>query len=83
MQEYMCIEYFNEGCLDKIYSRLEQKGRMLPDGLYFINSWVNRSENICFQLMKTHDPKLFDIWMEKWSDLVTFQLFEVQSTQPI
>lgn len=83
MQEYMCVEYFKEGCVDEIYRRLEQKGRMLPKGLIFINSWVNRSENICFQLMQTDDPQLFNVWMKKWNDLVTFRLYQVQPTRPV
>ena len=79
----MLIEHFKEDCVEAIYSRLEQNGRMLPKGLHFLNSWVNRSENICFQWMQTDNPELLRIWMNQWNDLVDFEIFQVQSTRSI
>ena len=53
-------------------------GRLLPDGLRFVQSWPNKTKGICFQLMQTSDPALFDIWFACWSDLVEFEVFEVE-----
>ena len=74
MKKYMVIERFKHGCVDKCYERFEEKGRMLPEGLFYLNSWVNKQEGVCFQLMETNRPELFPVWFNCWEDLVDFQL---------
>ncbi len=78
MTHYMVVERFRPGCTNAIYDRLAAKGRLLPDGLRFVQSWPNKTKGICFQLMQTGDPALFDIWFACWSDLVEFEVFEVE-----
>jgi len=75
---YMMIEHYQTGAR-AVYERAAEKGRMLPDGLRYIDSWVVDDENLdrCFQLMETDDPTLFDVWFEQWSDLGDFELFPV------
>lgn len=75
MKKYMVVERFKQGCIDDCYSRLAAKGRMLPEGLFYLNSWVNKQEGICFQLMETGQPELFSIWFSHWEDLVDFELY--------
>ena len=77
MKKYMVVETFKDGAIDAIYDRLASNGRMLPEGLYYLNSWVNRDKNICFQLMETDHLELFDDWFGLWSELVDFELFPV------
>ena len=77
MNKYMVIERFKDGCFDAAYDRFHIEGRLLPDGLHYVNSWVNRHDSICFQLMETADPALIDIWFERWRDLVDFELYEI------
>jgi hypothetical protein len=77
MTEYMVIENYREGCFDKIYERFHKYGRMLPDGLVFIESWLEKSEKRCFQLMETNDPDLFETWIKNWEDLVDFEVIEI------
>lgn len=72
----MVIETFQPGCKEKIYERLHQKGRMIPQGLVYINSWLEKDGNRCFQLMETSDLPLFDEWIRNWSDLVDFEIIE-------
>ncbi|MEO1491185.1 MAG: DUF3303 family protein [Pseudomonadota bacterium] len=74
MTRYMVIETFKPGSLDQIYHRLHTKGRGLPDGLHFIESWLAADGSRCFQIMETEDPATFDAWMPYWSDLVTFDI---------
>lgn len=50
---------------------------MLPDGLYYLNSWVNEKESICFQLMETNDESLFKLWIDKWADYTEFKVFPI------
>jgi len=51
MKLYMVIESFLPGCQDKIYQRFHEKGRMLPEGLDYVNSWLEKDGDRCFQLM--------------------------------
>ena len=57
--------------------RWNEKGRMFPEGLYYLNSWVNKEENICFQLMETNNPQLFDEWIAKWADYTDFEVYPI------
>ena len=77
MKQYMVIESFVPGCKDKIYERFQQKGRMLPEGLAYVNSWLEKDGDRCFQLMETDDPSLFQVWSERWKDLVAMEVVEL------
>jgi Protein of unknown function (DUF3303) len=71
MKQYMVIESFLPGCKDRIYERFEEKGRMLPDGLVYVNSWLEKDGARCFQLMETDNPSLFQVWFEHWKCFCT------------
>jgi len=77
MKQYMVIESFFPGCKDKVYERFHQEGRMLPDGLAYVNSWLEKDGDRCFQLMETNDPSLFEAWFEHWKDLAAMELVEL------
>ncbi len=77
MKKYMVVEKFKPGLMEQNYQIYNQKGRMFPDGLYYLNSWVNAESNICFQLMETNDPALFDVWFAKWQQFVDFELYPI------
>jgi Protein of unknown function (DUF3303) len=69
----MVIETFLRGA-GPVYERAADRGRMLPAGLSYIDSWVDERLERCFQLMETDDPGLFDEWTAQWSDLVGFEI---------
>jgi hypothetical protein len=74
---YMVIERYLAGP-GPVYERAASHGRMLPAGLTYIDSWVaDGALDRCFQLMETDDPALFDVWTQRWRDLVEFQVFAV------
>ena len=77
MKQYMAVEHFKPGCYAAVYQRFAQQGRLLPDGLEYIDSWVNRERDICFQLMQTDQPALFETWFERWQDLVNFDVIPI------
>ncbi len=77
---YMVIERFKEGAAPEIYRRFREKGRMMPDGLEYISSWVDLDFKICWQLMQTEDFKLFDQWIGNWRDLIDFQIVPVRTS---
>jgi Protein of unknown function (DUF3303) len=74
---YMVIERYLAGP-GPVYERAASHGRILPDGLTYLDSWVvDGSVDRCFQLMETDDPALFDAWTRRWSDLVEFEVLPV------
>jgi hypothetical protein len=78
---YMLIEHFTSGP-GPVYERAARQGRMLPDGLHYIDSWVVDDDRLdrCFQLMETDDPGLLDLWRRRWSDLVDFEVHPVTTS---
>jgi Protein of unknown function (DUF3303) len=76
---YMVVEHFKNK--DAVYRRFRDKGRMAPEGLTYVSSWVDDKIECCFQLMETHDPKLLDLWMANWSDLVNFEVHAVVTSK--
>ena len=74
---YMVIERYTAGP-GPVYERAAARGRMLPDGLRYVSSWVAAGDmDRCFQLMETDDPALFGAWTAQWSDLVAFEVVPV------
>ena len=78
---YMVIEEFKEGCASKIYRRFDEQGRMTPEGLTYINSWVDAEVTRCYQLMECDDAILLEEWTEQWSDLVDFEIVPLVSSE--
>ena len=76
---YMVIEEFVEGARP-VYERAADKGRMLPSGLEYVESWVDEQLERCFQLMETDDPALIDRWIGEWDDLVRFEVVPLLSS---
>ena len=77
----MVVEHYTHGP-SPVYERAAERGRMLPDGLRYIDGWIVADDALdtCFQLMETDDPTLFDVWFAQWSDLTTFEAFPVISS---
>lgn len=73
---YIVIEHF-KGNAAAIYERFREKGRMMPYGLHYIDSWIEQNYDRCFQLMETADPALFDEWTANWNDLADFEIVQV------
>jgi len=76
---YMVVETFVHGP-EPVYERAAERGRMLPDGLSYVDSWVDERLDRCFQLMETDDPGLFDAWIAEWHDLAEFEIVPVLSS---
>jgi hypothetical protein len=77
---YMVIERFKGADAAEVYRRAKEHGRMLPDGLEYVSSWVDPDFTVCFQLMETEDEALFEQWMSNWSDLVDFEIIPVRTS---
>ena len=77
MPKYMVIESFFNNCLDQVYDRFHEKGRMLPESLHYLDSWLAADGSRCFQLMETESRELFRQWTQKWDDLARFEIIEL------
>ena len=79
---FIVIERFkSREAAAEVYRRLEERGRMLPDGLKYLDSWVEENLDRCFQLMETDDTKLFKQWIACWQDLVDFEVIPVINSE--
>ena len=74
---YMVIERFKAGAAPEVYRRARDHGRMMPDGLEYVSSWVDLEFKTCYQLMRTEDASLFAMWTGAWKDLVEFEIVPV------
>jgi len=74
---YMIVERFRNGDAAPVYRRFRERGRLAPEGLRYVTSWVTADLGRCFQVMETADPKLLEEWMDRWRDLVEFEVFPV------
>ena len=70
--QYMVIEQFKDA--PAIYQRLRDRGRLVPEGLHYVDSWISQDLTQCFQLMETESRELFDEWIANWSDLMDFEV---------
>lgn len=77
---YMVVEHFRDGRTAEIYRRFAEKGRILPEKLIYIDSWVSADLKVCFQLMETDDFNLFSQWTQRWEELVEFEIAPVLSS---
>jgi hypothetical protein len=75
---FMVIERFQDNDIVPVYERVSESGRMLPDGLKYIESWVEPNFSRCFQLMECDDPRLLQEWVLRWRGAgVTFEFCPV------
>ena len=74
---FMVIEHFRDQDGKAVYRRFRDKGRMTPEGLRFVESWVAADLSRCFQIMACDDVAIIQKWAAEWSDLVEFEIVPV------
>lgn len=79
--QYMIIEKFRPGKVIEVYKRFEEKGRLMPEGLHYINSWITEDVAKCYQIMETDDVNALHQWIDNWNDLVEFEIIPVITSQ--
>jgi hypothetical protein len=75
--QYMIIERFHPGKANELYKRFEAQGRMLPERVEYINSWINEEVSVCYQLMESASEEKLKEWISHWSDLADFDVIPV------
>jgi hypothetical protein len=78
---YMVVERFKNA--PAIYQRFREKGRMMPEGLEYVSSWINVDLAVCYQLMRTEDASLFPLWTDNWKDLMDFEIIPVRTSAEV
>ena len=78
---FMVIERFKNRDAVAVYRRYRGEGRMMPDGLAYVGSWIEVNFDRCFQLMECDDPRLLQQWIIQWQDLIEFEIVPVVPSQ--
>jgi len=74
---FMVIETFRDQDAKSVYRRFRDKGRLMPEGLAFVSSWVSADLGRCFQVMECSDVTLLQRWVVQWSDLIAFEIVPI------
>ena len=77
---FMVIEHFRNGDPKPVYARFRERGRLAPDGLGYVSSWVTTDLAKCYQVMECEDRALLEQWIREWEDLVEFEVVEVMTS---
>ena len=78
---YMVVEHFKNNDAVPVYRRFRDNGRMAPEGLEYVSSWIDEKLERCFQLMQADDRALIDEWIANWSDIVDFEVHRVVTSK--
>jgi hypothetical protein len=78
---FMVVERFSPGSVPDIYRRLRDEGRSLPEGLTYVDSWIEVGMGRCFQLMDCHDAKLLQQWLLDWNGMFEVEVVPVVSSK--
>lgn len=77
----MVIEHFDQARVKEIYARFHEKGRMTPDGLTYVDSWISADFGRCFQVMQCDDVTKLQEWVLEWGDLARFEIVPLAASQ--
>jgi hypothetical protein len=74
---FLVIERFKNGDPVPVYRRFRDQGRMLPEGVTYVSSWITEDMAMCWQVMECDDRRLLDEWMSHWDDIANFEVVPV------
>ena len=77
---HLVIKTFRDGDPRPVYQRFAEQGRLAPEGLTYVASWVTTDLRRCYQIMACDDAALLEAWMARWRDLVDFEVVPVVSS---
>ena len=78
---FMIIERFRDGDPVPVYRRFRDRGRMAPDGVRYVGSWVTTDMTVCYQVMECDQRRLLDEWIAQWKDIVDFEVHPVLTSE--
>ena len=77
---FMIIERYQGGDPVPVYRRFRELGRLAPEGLTYIASWVDEPMATCYQVMEAAERALVDAWIARWDDIVDFEVVPVMTS---
>jgi hypothetical protein len=77
---FMIVEHFKNNDAVPVYRRFRDRGRLAPEGLTYVASWVDVELARCYQVMETEDRALVDRWIANWDDIVDFEVHQVMTS---
>lgn len=77
---FMAIERFRSGQATEVYRRFWDRGRMTPETVRYVTSWVDLGFERCFQIMEAEGEAQLREWTAKWDDLVDFEIVPVRTS---
>jgi hypothetical protein len=80
MRTYMIIERFYPDRIKELYQRFAEKGRQLPSGVTYVNSWIDENVETCYQVMESESKEKLNEWIKCWDDLASFEIVPVISS---
>jgi hypothetical protein len=81
--QYLVIENFRGRDPVPVYRRFRERGRLTPEGLQYVGSWITEDLARCYQVMECADRRLLDEWLSNWHDLVEFEVMPVLSSAEV
>ena len=81
MSLYLVIERFKNGDAIPVYRRFRDHGRLAPEGLTYVSSWITEDMKVCYQVMETNNRALLEQWMANWTDIVDFEVHPVVTSK--
>ena len=80
-KKYMIVERFYPRQINALYQKFDQEGRGLPQGVTYLNSWIDESVRICFQLMEAESIDLIEEWISHWKEYAEFEIYPIISSE--
>ena len=77
---FMVIEHFKPGMAPEIYRRFRERGRMAPDDVKYVASWVDLKFDRCFQVMEAENESRLREWTRNWDDVTDFEIVPVRTS---
>ena len=78
---FLIIESFKKSNAKAVYDRYDKQGRMMPEGLKYIDSWVDKKFEKCYQVVECDDTNTLQEWISNWQDLVDFEIITVMTSK--
>ena len=76
-KQYLIIERFRKDKIKTLYKRFDEQGRLLPEGVHYINSWIDEKVETCYQLMESESLEKLKEWSSRWDDVADFEIVPV------
>jgi hypothetical protein len=78
---FMVIEHFDQARVKEIYQRFHERGRLMPEGLIYVDSYIQADFGRCFQIMECDDVTLLQEWVLEWGDLARFEIVPLATSK--